>query len=252
MGVAALGTPPSYSASNTEVEALRREVEALKSEQIAMQKQLDELKALVKGPAAPQVQRSEIADAVLTVDGSPFLGKKDAPITLVEFFDYECPFCMRHVQQTLPQIQRDYIDTGKVKYVVRDFPIDSLHPNSFKKHEAAHCAGDQGKYWDMRARLLGGEKQARPDDFSTDVHALGLRSSDFSQCLTSEAHATGIRTDVEAGNKAGVFGSPTFFLAMTEPSKPTVTVVRVIRGAQPYQTFKEAIDALLQPRTAKN
>ena len=132
---------------------------------------------------------------------------------------------MRHVQQTLPQIQRDYIDSGKVKYVVRDFPIDALHPNSFKKHEAAHCAGDQGKYWDMRARLLSGAKEARTDDFSTDGSALGLKSSDFGQCLSSGVHAAEVKTDVAEGNKAGVFGSPTFFVGMTEPNKGTVKVV---------------------------
>jgi len=252
--LACLQVEVGYSASDPDVEALRKEIEALKSQQVAVQKQLEELTTLLKGQAqaAPPPTRLEAVGAVLDVDGSPFLGRKDAPITLVEFFDYECPFCMRHVQQTLPQIQRDYIDSGKVKYVVRDFPIDALHPNSFKKHEAAHCAGDQGKYWDMRARLLSGAKEARTDDFSTDGRALGLKSSDFGQCLTSGVHAVDVRTDIAEGNKAGVFGSPTFFVGMTEPNKATVTVMRVVRGAQPYQTFKDAIDALLQPPTAKN
>ena len=243
---------PGNSASNAEMETLKKEVEALRSEQAAIRKDLDELKALIKGQAAAAPQRIETADSLLSIDGSPYLGRKDAPVTLIEFFDYECPFCMRHVQQTLPQIERDYIQSGKVKYVVRDFPIDSLHPNSFRKHEAAHCAGDQGKYWEMRARLLGTEKFERSDDFSEDASALGLNSSVFGGCLKAQAHAPAVRTDIEAGNKAGVFGSPTFFLGVTDPAKPSIQVVRVIRGAQSYQIFKDAIEGLLQSPVSKN
>ncbi|MDA2916915.1 DsbA family protein [Nitrospinae bacterium AH_259_B05_G02_I21] len=148
----------------------------------------------------------------------------------------------------MPQIERDYIETGKVKYVARDFPIERIHKDAFKAAEAANCAGEQGKYWEMHSRLFANRTALALKDLSGYAKALGLDMARFQQCLDSGKQAKEIRKDIADARKAGVRGTPTFFLGLTEPGKPTVKSLRVIRGARPYSSFKEAIDSLLSSK----
>ena len=119
---------------------IRREVEALKQGQLQLQRELQEINALLhrRQPAATDVQ-----NVVLTIDGYPSKGSQSATLFLIDFTDYQCPFCTRHFKQTAPQIERDYVSTGRVRYVVRDFPIESIHKDALRAAEAAHCAGEQ-------------------------------------------------------------------------------------------------------------
>ena len=146
----------------------------------------------------------------------------------------------------MPQIERDYISTGKVRYVLRDFPIAGLHPQAFKAHEAARCAGDQGKYWEMHSRLFASQRAVAPADLEAHAQALGLNVDTFRQCVSTEKHAAAIRKDLEEGATAGVGGTPTFFLGVTERNSNKLKASKVIVGSQPYERFKEAIEALLQ------
>ena len=86
--------------------------------------------------------------------GEPSLGKPDAPLTLVEFSDYQCPFCRRFFEQTLPALKSKYIDAGQLRYVFRDFPLDQIHPQARQAAESVHCAAEQGKYWEMHDLLF--------------------------------------------------------------------------------------------------
>lgn len=227
--------------SSEELKALRKEIETLKQGQSAIQKELQEIKSLLQGRQAPSIPQ----DVVLSVDNDPFKGDKNAKLTLIEFSDYQCPFCARHSRDTLPQLEREYIATGKVKYVFRNFPIESIHPQAFKAHEAANCAGEQGKYWEMHDRLFANQKMLGLKDLPTHAQSLELDLPRFQQCLESGRHAAKIRSDLADGQKAGVQGTPTFFLAVTEPNDTNLKALRVIRGAQPYAGFKQAIDSLL-------
>lgn len=147
----------------------------------------------------------------------------------------------------MPQIERDYIATGKVKYVLRDFPLEGIHKDAFKAGEAAHCAGDQGKFWEMHARLFADQGALGPSDLVQRAQALGLDVPAFQRCLESGKYAARIRKDLVDGQRAGVSGTPTFFLGLSEPNNREVRVVRMIRGALPYASFKDAIDSLLSP-----
>lgn len=146
----------------------------------------------------------------------------------------------------MPQIERDYISTGKVKYVLLDFPIAGLHPLAFKAHEAARCAGDQGQYWEMHARIFANQQAMNPPDLEAHAQSLGLDLAKFRQCLRSGAHAADVRRDLDEGHKIGVSGTPTFFLGVTDPNAPKFKASRVLTGAHSYKRFKEAIEALLQ------
>lgn len=234
---------PGVTQPSEELEALRKEIDALKEGQSRLQKELREIKSLLRGRQT--LPPTETPDVVLSVEGEPFKGDKNAKLTLIEFSDYQCPFCARHARETLPQIERDYINTGKIKYVFRDFPLEAIHKEAFKAAEAAHCAGEQGKYWEMHDRLFANQQALDLNGLSRHAQALALDLQTVQQCLRSGRHAANVRKDISNGLKAGVRGTPTFFLGLTEPNNPNLKALRMIRGAQPYTIFKGAIDSLL-------
>ena len=132
-----------------------------------IKKELAEIKKLIKQrPIAPKRQQAKaFKPSDINIGNSPFLGKPNAPVTIVEFTDYQCPFCKRFAKNTQTQIIENYVDKGKVKYVLREFPLKNIHPNADKLAQAALCAGDQGKYWEMHDRFLKGSKKPNPKDF---------------------------------------------------------------------------------------
>ncbi len=182
----------------------------------------------------------------LTIVDAPYLGQPDAVVTLIEFTDYQCPFCRRHNTQTKPQLIKDYVETGKLKYVLREFPLAQIHPQATKAAEAALCAGDQDKYWDMNALFFANQRKLKPTDLLAYAGDLGLDMARFSACLDDGKHAKRVQSDLQAGIKAGVRGTPSFFLGLTDPSDSTkIKATKVLRGAQPYSVFKQAIDQLI-------
>ena len=234
---------PGFTQTSEELKALGKEIESLKQGQSAIQKDLEEIKTLLRGRVA--TPPPEPQNVVLSVKDDPFKGKKDAKLTLIEFSDYECPFCSRHFREVLPQIEREYLTTGKVKYVFRNFPIESIHPRAFKAHEAANCAGEQGKYWEMHDRLFANQNLLALKELPQHAKVLGLDGEKFQRCLDNGKQASKVRSDLADGQKAGVQGTPTFFLGLTEPNDANIKAAKIIRGAQPYAAFKTAIDGLL-------
>ena len=142
-------------------------------------------------------------------------------------------------------MEQDYIKTGKVKYVTLDFPLESIHKNAFKAAEAARCAGAQGKYWEMQARLFANQGAIGLTDLPSHAEALGLDRPAFQTCLESGRYAEAIRKDLAAGQQAGVTGTPSFFFGVTEPNDAKVKTLRQLTGAQPYTAFQAAINSLL-------
>jgi len=231
-----------YAQSSEELKAIKEDLKALKEGQANMQKELQEIKTLLK--SRPAAAPGEPQNVVINIDKAPFKGNKNAKLTLIEFSDYQCPFCSRHVQQTLPQLETDYIKTGKVKYVFFDFPLD-FHKNAFKAAEAADCAGEQGKFWEMHDKLFENQKALEGSDLTNYAKSIGLNMSKFQKCLDSGKYASQIKKEIELGQKSGVTGTPSFFLGVTNPKDPNVKAVKVIKGAQPFNNFKEAIDTTL-------
>lgn len=218
---------------------LASDIATLKESVKAIQKDLQEIKALLQArPAAgPPV------NVVLDLGTNQFKGEPTAKLTLVEFSDYQCPFCARHVRETHPQIQKEYVETGKVRYVFLDLPLESIHKLAFKAAEAANCAGEQGKYWEMHDRLF--ENQQALEPWTAHAEAVGLDVAAFEACLASGKQAEEIRRDMAEARKAGITGTPGFFLAYTDPKTATVRTVASLKGAQPFAAFKAEIDRLL-------
>ncbi|TAJ83569.1 DsbA family protein [bacterium] len=226
-----------------ELKGLQKQIETLNEGQKSMQKDLQEIKTLLQGRAAPPNLPPQ--DLTVSLGNKPVKGDKNAKLTLVEFSDYQCPFCSRSFRETLPQIEKEYVLTGKLKYILRDFPIESIHKDAFKAAEAANCAGEQGKYWEMHDRLFQNQNQLGVEELPKHAQAIGLNGSTFQQCLDSGKQATEVRKDMEDGQKAGVQGTPTFLLGIQDSDSQAIKVLRVIVGAQPYAQFKEAVESVL-------
>lgn len=177
---------------------------------------------------------TDFAVETVSVKGDP-----DAPITMVEFSDYQCPFCQRHFLQTYPKLMEKYVDTGKVRYVFKDFPLTSIHPQAVAAANAAHCAGQQEEYWPMHDRLFieqsrwSGNSEANTV-FKTFASELGLDTDKFNACLDAEQFNDDIFSDLQEGISAGVTGTPAFFINGV-----------FVSGAQPYEVFEQIIEQQL-------
>jgi len=247
LGVLTACTGQAQSQSNDD---LKKDIQALKEGQQAIQKDLQEIKKLIAArPAAAAAPSEQAVNAVISVDGEPTKGDKNAKLTLVEFSEFQCPFCGRHVRETYPELEKDYIKTGKVKYVFRDLPLESIHKNAFKASEAAHCAGDQNKYWEMHDRLFANQNSLEPAMLTAHAQAIGVDTKKFQACLDGDKYAADIRKDIAEATKYGITGTPTSVIGFTQPNDPkTIKVVKVIRGAQNIAAFKEALDSLLNEK----
>jgi protein-disulfide isomerase len=201
---------------------------------------------IILGPILPLLLFAHVGfSQPIGVNDAPFKGDKNARVSLIEFADYQCPFCARFYGETLPQIEENYIFTGKVKFFFRNFPLERSHPQAFKAAVAANCAGEQGKFWAMHHRLFTHQEELGSKDLLQHAKMLALDSSKFTRCLDSEESVAKVRKDLAEGEKAGVKVTPTFFLGLAEPNNPKITVQKTILGAKSYTDFKEAIDSLL-------
>lgn len=205
-------------------------------------------KAVSPQQAAPQVPQ-QAGSKEVSVDDDPTLGDKSAPITMIEFVDYECPFCKRFYDGTLPQIKKEYIDNGKVKLVMRDLPL-SFHQNAHKESQAAECAREQGgdtayfKYHDeIFKRTTSNGTGLALDQLSVIANDIGLNGSALQSCLDSEKYKAEVDKDLADAAVYGANGTPTFFIGKSSSSGKFSGTILV--GAQPFESFKAALDAEL-------
>jgi protein-disulfide isomerase len=165
------------------------------------------------------------------------LGNKNAKVAIVEYSDFECSFCKKFWSETLPRIKKEFIDSGKVRFAYRHFPLP-IHSGARPAAIASECAAEQGKFWPMHDKIyeeLGKTKQLTGDNLKEWAAAIGLDAPKFSQCFDGEKYAQKVSDDLTSGQTAGVTGTPTFFVNGQK-----------IVGAQPYETFKQTIEGLLK------
>ncbi len=189
--------------------------------------------------------RLGLSQSIIDIDQPFYKGDKNAKVVLIEFADYQCPFCARFERETFPRIDEEYVLTGKIKFIFRNFPLEHSHPDAFKAAEAAICAGDQGKFWAMHARLFRLQDTRYFNDWSQHAKTLALNSTKFTQCLESQATAAKIRKDLDDGKSAGVKVTPTFLLGIPEEKSSKMRVLNKLEGAGSFAKFKEALDNIL-------
>jgi len=209
--------------------------------------ELRQIKQLLQRPQqqaqqAPQAPKAD-EPASVSIAGFPVLGKADAPLTLVMFTDYQCPFCSRFESQTLPEIKKQYIDTGKLRFVVRDLPLP-FHPNAPKAAEATHCAGEQDKYWELREKLVNNGDKLDARQLPEHAKSVGLDVEKFTACLESGRHADKVKNSAALAGTIGISGTPSFVVGR---SKGDVADGFKLVGAQPFAAFDQKLKDLLKP-----
>ena len=211
--------------------------EYLQGQKVAQQR-TDYIRAL-RAKAGVMVYLQEPASVRVQVDPNKGFvrGPKDAPVAIVEFSDFQCPFC-KAVVPTIHQVMAQY--AGKVRWVFRDFPIPSLHPLAPKAHEAARCAAEQGKFWEYHDLLFERSPRLTPAELKQYARELKLNGENFEKCFDSGKYQPAIASDVQEGAKLGATGTPTFFING-----------RILVGAQPISAFQKIIESEFARKSAQ-
>ena len=174
------------------------------------------------------------------------LGQADAPVTIVEFSDFQCFYCQKFTRETLPLIRKNYIDTGKVRFVFSDFPLDRIHPQARGASHAARCAGRQDKFWPYHDLLFASKLRALgPSLFEKLAERSGLDMKSYRKCMRDDAVGGEIEANLRRAVQIGVQGTPAFLIV-------TPTGGKLISGAYPYPTFSKILDAELKEAAARN
>jgi len=270
----AVATVATATAGGDDNEELKKRIAALEAGQKAMLAELQAIRQLLQQMQQQQQQArvqqqqqqapssqaanpaaSAAAAAALqppsipiAIDGAPSKGSSSSKVVLVEFSDFECPFCGRYTREIEPQVMKEYVDTGKIRYVFRNYPIEQLHPHAFKAAEAAECVKQQGKFWEMHAQLYSHQQTLTDADLLAHARVVGADPGVFQQCVTGTVQ-TKIRQDQADGRALSITGTPTFFVGVVKDGK--VRALKKIIGAKPFADFKSAIDFVMASPDAK-
>jgi protein-disulfide isomerase len=234
----------SKDASTADVDAMRSDIDALKKGQEAIQESLEEIKTLLR-QAPPAQRQAPAAPPNVTIDlaGHPLQGAAGASLTIVEFSDYQCPYCARHTRDTYPKLEKDFIATGKVRYAMLDLPLRN-HPFAFKAAEAATCAAGEGRFWEMHHLLFENQQALQPETLPTYAERIGIDRGEFEACL-QEGRQESVNADLAQATKAGISATPTFLIGWLRDGD-RLKPAEVIRGAQPYESFERVLTQLLE------
>jgi protein-disulfide isomerase len=231
---------PASASSSTSPGITKDQADAILNELRQIRQLLERQQtAAAAKPAAPPA-----SDKVKMSVGQGWyaLGHDDAPVTVVEFTDYQCPFCRHFQSDTFAQLKKDYIDTGKVRFVSRDLPLE-FHPNAPAAAMAARCAGDQNKFWEMRdAMMLDTATDLGPDSILKYGQKTNLDMTAFRLCLSDKKYTDAIKKDTADAGTLGISGTPSFVIGKT--AKDEIAGVRII-GAVPYAVFDSTIKDML-------
>ncbi len=172
------------------------------------------------------------------------IGKQDASIAILEFSDYECPYCAKHYKNVLPKLRESYINTGKVKYVMKDFPLE-FHAHAKAASLATRCAGEQNQYWPMHNAIFEAKGQATEQLVNDAIKKLKLNEKKFKSCLEDPKQTTDIENDIALGASLGVTGTPAFVVGIVKDKK--LINYKRVDGVQSFETFVSIINGLKKP-----
>jgi len=235
--------------SKSKEAALQQQIDELKAGQQQILKELQEIKKILQSfqEAANQQPPQEIT---LPVGGEPFKGSPAARVAIIEYSDYQCPFCGEYARQIFPQLDSAYIKSGKVRYYFRDLPLQ-MHPQALPAALASRCAGEQGKFWEMHERLFANQNALGPDDLKKHAAAIGLDAARFDECLSSGKYRNAVARSMASAERMRLDGTPAFLMGVLDPNGEVVRVTQVKLGAQTYEEFKETLDGLLAAPSKK-
>lgn len=202
--------------------------------------ELRQIRQLLQGQSRqtePSQRAVPLTGTLKLDDGKYSLGLSDAPITIVEFTDYECPYCQQFQSTTFGEIRKKYVDAGRVRFVIRDFPLDN-HPNAIPAAEAANCAADQEQFWPMSQALFASDGKLTRQDFIDHAEALKLDIPLFRSCLDGRKHKQDIQNDKQVAASLQIQATPSFLIGKTNGDNVSGSI---IQGALPLKAFDELI-----------
>ena len=221
----------------TQLSELRREIQSMKKQIQVLQSDLVTLK---KNKIRTGENKAAISSFEFT-DGN-ILGNESAKFAIVEFTDYQCPYCGRHAKGTFEKIKQKYVNTGILQYMVRDYPL-SFHQQAKSAAVAAACAAKQGKYWDMHKTLFESPGKVKREEYQMLAEQIGLDLNSFDACLTDPEQLKKVKNDVALANSIGITGTPAFLIGRLKEGK--MIELKAMTGAQPFSSFSRIIDAMI-------
>ncbi len=216
----------------TQIAELRKTVQTLQTQLAKQGQELEAVKA--------ELEKSK-PTMPLTGTEKRILGKADAPLMIVEFTDYQCPYCRKHHTNTLGRLRQEYVDTGKVRYLVRDYPL-GFHGEAKKAAIAARCAGEQGKYWPMHDRLFEQQDKLSAETYTRLAQELGLKADAFAACQQNPKQAQAVDEDTALGEQLGVQGTPAFFIGRVQGDK--LKDLKILSGTQAFEAFQKVVEGM--------
>lgn len=184
----------------------------------------------------------------LSIDETRIGGNRNAAVVLIEFADYQCPYCRDFAAKTMKQIERDYIDTGRIGFVFHDLPLVASHQYALKASVAAQCAAAQGKLWEMNHKLLADPMALAPADLMAGAQSLNLDMTKFRQCFDDDRSTAAVQQSVREASSLGIDGTPMFLVGVRKPGTSTIKALRMIEGGYPYEIFKATLETLIAAR----
>ncbi|MGS0683304.1 DsbA family protein [Shewanella sp. 125m-7] len=240
--------PQNDADSQKELSSLKKDISELKQQLSQVSSQVKDIHKIAMSSQRPQYKTLPTQENFNANASLPLLGDNKAKLAIIEFSDYQCPYCKRFIDQTFTKLKSNYIDTGKVQYLTRDFPLN-FHPKAKGAAIAANCSLQQNAYWPMRDSLFNNMNQLDDELYLQTATDLSLDMTKFSDCLADEEMLNKVQQDVAYGSSIGIRGTPSFIVGTIENNQ--LINPRLVVGAQSYETFALLLDELME-KSAKS
>ena len=228
--------------------SIQEQIDTLKAGQERILRELAEIKRLLaETPVRSEVGVRPTMPPVMTLNitGEPFKGDAKAKVAILEYSDFECSYCGKYARENFPRIEADYIKTGKIRYLYRDLPARE-HANALAAAQAARCAGEQGKFWEMHDILFAAQPALAPSDLQSYAQALGLDPKTFKDCLESKKYAEAIRRSAAGVERLGVYGTPAFLIGTLSEDGNVLRATKTLVGGDSLERVKSALEEVLR------
>ena len=232
------------SSQNKELVELKSDMQKLQAQQQRLLDGMDEIKKTLGKINEPPTLPPVTPPPTMNLAGESFRGEAGAPLVVIEYADFECSFCRHFEQKVYPKLRDNYINTGRARYYFRDMPLP-FHSLAVPAANIAHCAAEQGQFWNMHDSLFAGGLLASDKDLHERAAKLGLDVSKLDDCVASDRFGDVIDRSSKDAAKMNIHGTPTFFIGVAGPGPDEVTIKSTIVGAEEFDAFKAALDPLL-------
>lgn len=172
------------------------------------------------------------------------MGSRQAKVAIIEFSDFQCPFCATFARDTLPRLKREFVDPGTVQFIYRHNPLEGIHPIALKAGAASYCADQQSRFWEMHDAIFAGQRTLTDASFAELAKSVGLNAGSFSKCIDDSNSIAKVKEDQTEAATFGLSGTPAFLIGRIQPDG-TVKITRQVNGAVPYDTLKAALKEIL-------